>query len=214
VYALGAVLYELLTGRPPFSFGGQNAVAVATQRLVSDPRPPRSLNARIPVALQSVVMRALARDPAHRYMHAAEMAEALRVSVGETLAATHADTQVIPRRRTSRDSWRSAWSGVSAPRRAALVAVVVSILLAGVTLSRLGPAIWQNQLVAPRLVGYRLAELPAVLEQAGLAPGDVSVITRPVEQSYVGKVVDQQPQPGQRLESSAGLQVAVGVPRR
>jgi hypothetical protein len=56
--------------------------------------------------------------------------------------------------------------------------------------------------------------VPKVLEQAGLAPGEVTVSTRPVEQGYVGKVVDQQPQPGQPLEANASMQMAVGVHQR
>jgi hypothetical protein len=63
----------------------------------------------------------------------------------------------------------------------------------------------------PQVVGHRLAEVPSVLEQAGIAPADVTVLTRPVEAAYVGTVVDQQPQPG--LPRTSDLQIAVGVAR-
>jgi hypothetical protein len=63
----------------------------------------------------------------------------------------------------------------------------------------------------PTLVGHHLSELPALLEQAGIAPADVTVLTRPVQAQYVGMVVDQQPQPG--LPRGGGdVQIAVGVP--
>ena len=65
VYAVGAILYEMLTGRPPFQ--GDNALAVMGQRLTSDPRPPRELRDEISPQLDTVVRRALRRERADRY---------------------------------------------------------------------------------------------------------------------------------------------------
>jgi serine/threonine protein kinase len=76
LYALGAVLYELLTGRPPHVAGSLNAVAA---RVLNDPitRPSR-LNPAVWLELDAVVMRALARNPADRYANAASMRDALQ----------------------------------------------------------------------------------------------------------------------------------------
>jgi eukaryotic-like serine/threonine-protein kinase len=76
LYALGAVLYELLTGRPPHVADGPYAVAA---RVLHDQVvPPSNLNAAIWPELDAVVLRALARDPADRYANAASMHEALQ----------------------------------------------------------------------------------------------------------------------------------------
>ncbi|MDE3112567.1 MAG: serine/threonine protein kinase [Chloroflexota bacterium] len=75
VYAIGAILYEMLTGRPPFQ--GDNALAVMGQRLTSDPRPPRELRPEVSPQLDSVVRRALRRDRADRYPSAAALCEDL-----------------------------------------------------------------------------------------------------------------------------------------
>ncbi|HEX3270117.1 MAG TPA: serine/threonine-protein kinase [Ktedonobacterales bacterium] len=76
LYALGAVLYELLTGRPPHVADGPYAVAA---RVLHDPIvPPSQLNPAIWPELDAVVMRALARDPADRYANAASMRDALQ----------------------------------------------------------------------------------------------------------------------------------------
>jgi serine/threonine-protein kinase len=72
IYALGAMLYEMLTGQPPFT--GPNPLAVMNERLLTDPTPARELNAEISPQLEEILLRAMARDPRHRYATAAEMA--------------------------------------------------------------------------------------------------------------------------------------------
>jgi len=76
VYALGIVLYEMLTGRRPFE--GDSAAGVALKRLTDDPEPPTAHGA-VPPGLSAIVMRALERDPVNRFPDAGAFAEALRV---------------------------------------------------------------------------------------------------------------------------------------
>jgi serine/threonine-protein kinase len=72
IYSLGVMLYEMLTGQPPFS--GPNPLAVMNERVLNDPKPARKLRAEISPELQEILNRALERDPRHRYATAAEMA--------------------------------------------------------------------------------------------------------------------------------------------
>jgi len=72
IYALGAMLYEMLTGQPPFT--GPNPLAVMNERLLIDPAPARELNPGISPELEEILFRALERDPRHRYSTAHEMA--------------------------------------------------------------------------------------------------------------------------------------------
>jgi WD40 repeat protein len=72
VYGLGAVLYHLLTARPPFQ--GPTLDSILVQLRDSDPLPPRKLSAGIPRDLETVCLKALARDPRVRYASAGELA--------------------------------------------------------------------------------------------------------------------------------------------
>jgi eukaryotic-like serine/threonine-protein kinase len=72
IYALGAMLYEMLTGQAPFT--GPNPLAVMNERVLNDAAPARTLNPEISPQLEEILRRALERDPRHRYATAAEMA--------------------------------------------------------------------------------------------------------------------------------------------
>ncbi|HEU5108632.1 MAG TPA: PASTA domain-containing protein, partial [Micromonosporaceae bacterium] len=82
VYAAGCVLFELLTGEPPFT--GDSPVAVAYQHVREDPKPPSALNGRVSPALDAVVLKAMSKGPANRYQSAAEMrTDLVRVLSGQ-----------------------------------------------------------------------------------------------------------------------------------
>ncbi len=82
VYSLGCVLYEVLTGDPPFT--GDSPVAVAYQHVREDPVPPSQRYAGISAELDAVVLKALAKNPDNRYQTEAEMrADLVRVHNGE-----------------------------------------------------------------------------------------------------------------------------------
>ncbi|HEY1377108.1 MAG TPA: serine/threonine-protein kinase, partial [Gemmataceae bacterium] len=72
VYGLGAILYELLTGRPPYA--GDDSADVLRQVRAAPPARPRAVAPRLPPALEAVCLTALARDPADRYQSAAALA--------------------------------------------------------------------------------------------------------------------------------------------
>jgi tetratricopeptide (TPR) repeat protein len=116
VYALGAILYELLTGRPPF----QGATPAETLLLVrsQDPLPPRELQPRVHRDLQAICLKCLEKDPARRYDSALALAEDLeRFAQGRPVEAR------------PRGGWRR--SVLLALRGAAAVLVVAGALAVG-----------------------------------------------------------------------------------
>jgi eukaryotic-like serine/threonine-protein kinase len=84
IFSLGVVLFELLTGRPPFTSDNVSALLFA---IAHSPHPALSaLRPDLPVRMQDVVSRALQKDPVHRYRRAAEFAQALRSCATELAA--------------------------------------------------------------------------------------------------------------------------------
>ncbi|MBR3109068.1 MAG: protein kinase [Clostridia bacterium] len=81
LYSVGVVLYEMLTGKPPFD--GDTPVAVAMQHIGSKPRPISELNPAVPPAMERVVEKALEKQPSCRYQSALEMAQDLQRSIQE-----------------------------------------------------------------------------------------------------------------------------------
>jgi serine/threonine-protein kinase len=104
IYSLGCVLFEALTGVPPFQ--GRSAQAILVRRLTESPPALRTLNPGIPAAVEAVVARALARAPSDRFATAAGLASALAEASGRG------------------SGWAAAFISVSQPTADASVAVL------------------------------------------------------------------------------------------
>ncbi len=123
VWALGAILYECLTGRPPFK--APTAVDTLLQVIGAEPVPPRQLQPQVPRDLETVTLKCLRKEPAKRYPSAAALADDLKRWLGgEPVAAR-------PLGRAGR-AWR--WAKRN-PGVAALLAAVVGSLAAGAGLA-------------------------------------------------------------------------------
>jgi serine/threonine-protein kinase len=97
IYSLGAILYECLTGRPPFR--GHNALEMLNQVVHSEPVPPRKVNATVPRELEAICLKCLQKDPGKRYPSASALADDLEQWRRGEPIATHG----------RRKSWRAWW---------------------------------------------------------------------------------------------------------
>jgi eukaryotic-like serine/threonine-protein kinase len=99
VYALGIVMYEMLTGRPPFD--GNSAVVVAMQHIQDRPVPPCQFNPDIPASLEEIILRCLEKLPDKRFSGGSQLARALEklgdAKMGETASRIPGNTSIYTR---------------------------------------------------------------------------------------------------------------------
>ena len=166
-YALGCVLYEMLTGRQPFR--AETAVATAAQRLERRTPPVRAVRPEVPIGLDEIVGRAMAREPEDRFPTATELAEKLSVFADDdpertaALVITGADTQAMafsapgPQHEVSARTRRSALPAtVPAMTRAAQAQAQQAPaprLAARMLLPALGVLVFASGLVAALMTG-------------------------------------------------------------
>ncbi|GAA4239245.1 Stk1 family PASTA domain-containing Ser/Thr kinase [Actinomadura meridiana] len=94
VYSTGCVLYELLTGRPPFT--GDSPVAIAYQHVREEPVPPSQVDPQIPQWADAIVLKAMAKEADNRYQNANEFRQEIqRVLQGQPVASTAASTMLM-----------------------------------------------------------------------------------------------------------------------
>ncbi|WP_020663537.1 Stk1 family PASTA domain-containing Ser/Thr kinase [Amycolatopsis benzoatilytica] len=235
VYAAGCVLYELITGEPPFT--GDSPVAVAYQHVREDPKPPSSVNPAVSAELDAVVLKALAKGPANRYQSAAEMrSDLVRTLSGQRPSAPMVmsedeRTQVMnaDRRQPQRyeEYPEDPEEDPRAKRRRRIIfGVIAALLVAGVVLL----IMWllgsfrdtNKQAQIPAVVGSPVAVAKDTLQAAGFssfAPNQPIVCGAPAEQNpggltctedQIGKVVAINPAAGQTVSTSTTITLSVG----
>ncbi len=217
IYSLGVVLYEMLTGRPPFT--GDSPVAVAYRHVNEPPEPPSRLAPDVPPDLEAVVMRCLAKNPENRYGSAEDLrADLERVRRGQPVQATPlladqptsvlrlehgaAPTAVLPPEEERRDRGRRILVAVLATLAVlALLGAGLYVLLRAL-LGEEGTA----QVRVPRVIGFTLQQAESTLENRGLRVGDVD---RAFSDEPPGIVIRQVPQDGRMVAQGATVDLVV-----
>jgi beta-lactam-binding protein with PASTA domain/predicted Ser/Thr protein kinase len=222
IYALGVVLYEMLTGRPPFT--GDSPMAIAYKQVNATPPAPSSANPDVPPELDAVVMRALSKNPANRYQTGQEFADDLeRARTGGQVMATPLlpaggeatqvisrpqPTSVLPPQEQEPGGSRKAWVG-------ALLAIVIMALLAAgayLAVTMLTDDGGGDLVVVPTLVGLPEQDALDLLEAEGLELGERKV--RRTDAVPPGEVVDQNPLPDRQVQEGSDVDIWVSAPPR
>ena len=230
VYSTGCLLYELLTGHPPFT--GDSPVAVAYQHVRETAPPPSTANPDVPPALDAIVMKALAKNPANRYQTAAEMrADLIRAISGRAVAA---EPVMLDEERTTMLGGPATMApgGYGGPpyggytgthlrqppederrNRRALgwIALAVAVLLVFVLAAFLTSRLLNNnkaEVKVPSLVGMTLNDAEQAIRSAGLAVGEVKTVAS--DPTNKDKVVEQNPAPGVSRKKNDQVSLSVG----
>jgi serine/threonine-protein kinase len=231
VYSLGVVLYEMVTGRPPFT--GDSPVAIAYQHVREAPVPPSRHNPDVPPAFEAIVLKAMAKNRANRYTSAQALRDdLLRFAQGQPVAAEpvlappppppprDADatrvadavegTRVMSRPTTVvEEEWEPAEER-RGPRTSAYIGILVVLLaiLAGLLflLARELGVGGGAEVVVPQLIGDPQDEAIRKLEEAGL---NFTLRSEPDDRNPPGQVIGQDPEAGERVRRGSRVTVTV-----
>lgn len=190
VYAMGVVLYELVSGHLPFT--GQTGAAVADQQAHAVPEPLTGTVEDLPPALEAVIMKALEKSPEARFADGAALQAAL-VSVYQPVATAVAP--VVARRP------KSPWPWVLA----ALLLIVAGLGIAWA----MGAFNTDHRVSVPNVVGMTQAQASAAISSAGLQPGAVTFAGQPVAGVPDGSVSSQNPVQGAKADPSSKVDLVL-----
>jgi eukaryotic-like serine/threonine-protein kinase len=215
VYALGVVLYEMLAGRAPFT--GETPLAVAYKHVREDPEPPSTVNPDVPKSLDSITMKALAKNPDNRFSSASEMDDDLQRFLagqkvhatpllgttqamtraqgraGETAVFEEADYDPGPEPRS-----RAGWYVLAALGILALFAVLAYLFAD----SFFGGG---KTVTVPNLVGRDVEEARTILDRRGLEAD----VERAPSKKPEGEVLEQDPAAGEDAEEGDTVKLVV-----
>ncbi|PRX47785.1 serine/threonine-protein kinase [Prauserella shujinwangii] len=236
VYAAGCVLYELVTGEPPFT--GDSPVAVAYQHVREDPRPPSAVNPAVSPELDAVVLKALAKGAPNRYQSAAEMrSDLVRTLSGQRPSAPmvmsdEERTQVLgagqPTTAYAADPDEYGYDDEEDARRRrrkrALLLALLLALLAGAVLFVLwisGAFRSDPELIAvPDVTDVTYQQAEQTLRQEGFSNfRREDIVCSPqgggedasCTSEQIGRVISTDPGAGQRIEPTSQIVLQVGT---
>jgi WD40 repeat protein len=172
VYSLGAVLFELLTGRPPFQ--GPTPLDTLVKVMKDEPPRPRALDGTVSRDLETIALKCLAKDPARRYGSAEQVAEELeRVARGEPIRARPLRLPVRIWRWVRRNPWPALTGGAVAGAALFGLAMVAVVIASGYrqTRLRLRESLIRDA-VTERDAGNRDQSLAFLKEAAEIAADD------------------------------------------
>ena len=215
IYSLGCVLYEMVTGKPPFT--GDSPVAIAYKHVRDDPVSPSRINRDVPGDLEAVIMKAMAKNPANRYQSADEMKQDLdRLLQGLPTLATPVLGDTTEHLSRTRPEGTAVMTEVPPEeeeegRRRVWLIILVSLLVLGL----LGLAAFflvrslqepAAPVTMPDVVGETEEDAVEILEGRGLR---VNVETETHPTVAKGEVFDQEPDAGQEVEVGAEVTITV-----
>ncbi|MEU0949496.1 PASTA domain-containing protein [Streptomyces canus] len=209
LYSVGCLLYELLTRRPPFT--GESPMAVMYQHVQEEPRPPSLYNPEVGPRVDTIVLRALTKDPAYRYQSAQEMLADVEAYLGAQTVVdrTFDGVDEEPDGDDAAETGRR--RGISGVLIGLGVAVVVAALVLGWFMFGRGAAD-DGRTDVPDFVGQTLEEARRTADNVGLT---LTVAKKePCADQPTGHICEQTPLDG-RLDKGEAVSVTVstGAPK-
>ncbi|HMH93519.1 MAG TPA: Stk1 family PASTA domain-containing Ser/Thr kinase [Streptosporangiaceae bacterium] len=234
LYSAGCLLYELLTGRPPFT--GDSPVAIAYQHVREAPVPPSRIDPELPAWCDAIVLKAMEKDPADRYQSAGEMRNDIqRALSGAPVAASmhHTEMYNTGTRRMGQSTQlagstsaippyqygpeagqgRGGDYGGEPPRRRAwpwvLVGAIVLLLVAGGIFAFEFASSNGGSISVPAVTGLPANQAKAEIVKANLVVGTVT--NRPSATVPSGNVISSNPSDGTNVKAHTSVNLVVSA---
>jgi eukaryotic-like serine/threonine-protein kinase len=235
IYSLGIVLFELLTGRLPFS--GESAVSIALKHLQSETPSPKRWNPSLPQSVENIVLKATAKDPFHRYNSVEEMEEDLYTALDPSRLneekftiplddeATKAipiitserpfknlDETIVASKGPSNDTTNTATKEVKKKRKKwpyFLGAFLLVILLGVFTLTILPKLLGPDEIELPDVSGLEVTKGISELEKSGFTIGEQIKLND--EKVPDGYIIKTNPPSGKILKEGAVIDLYISV---
>ncbi|EOR72811.1 serine/threonine protein kinase [Thermobifida fusca TM51] len=222
IYSTGCVLYELLTGRPPFV--GDSPVSIAYQHVREEPIPPTELDPEIPEWIEAIVLRAMAKDREQRYQTAEEMrADIQRGLQGMPTAASTmalsaandgATTALPPTRDDGYDDYDD-YPYDDEDRRRGSGNKVLWVLLGTAVLAAAAFLGWllfnpgTDNITIPNVAGMSVEEATETLQEKGFENIEVADEPTPSNEIEEGKVVGTDPEIGETVPPDTEITILI-----
>ena len=223
IYSVGAVFYEMLTGRVPFV--GETPISIAMQHVQGELLLAHQINPQVPMGISYVVMRAMRKNPETRYASASEMAEAVRAAYqgllegvaeeavepeSSTLPPVPKKKKVLPDGEPAFEENRAAGRRLNAGRIALFAAaalLVVAIILVAKNLAAY-LNVEEDMAIVPHLVGMTQTQAETALAEQGLVADITTKTSDTVEE---GLVISQNVSPDQEVSLGRVISIVVSA---
>jgi eukaryotic-like serine/threonine-protein kinase len=223
VYSLGIVLFELVTGRLPFS--GESPVSIALKHLQGEPPSVRQWNPNIPQSLENVILKAMAKDPIHRYNSVQEMEEDLKTCLDVTRNNEHKffipsseeehtrvmspiKDEVQPKRQKKPSiTWN-----INVKKIFTILGVLLFLLTSSILAATVFPKIFSvSEVEVPSVVGMKYDEASKLLntEELIVKKQEVYDTTLPI-----GHIIEQAPAASVTVKEGSTVKVKVSIGKK
>ncbi|MDD4776212.1 MAG: protein kinase [Syntrophomonas sp.] len=195
IYSIGCIIYEMVTGQVPFN--ADSPITIALRHINEDPPSPREINTEIPVPLENLIHRAMAKQPGHRYQTAQEMRNALlKIQQGASSLITGAPQDVAGTGRKMK------------PLGKGIIAIALMGFLSGILYMMAGN-LFGSEVAVPDIVAMDIKQADEELSRLGLV---MKVIGRETsDQVPLDAITNQDPGPGRKVKAGREIEVIISL---